>query len=118
MKALLRILLHEMGALTIALYACIVVFMVLLVLSTGGCASFGADGSMQAAPGEAVYHYRRINPAGEVCEVIITSARDVPGLEASVDRHCAVEVKAAALGGEKLQDQLMGLVGLALQRVP
>lgn len=79
-----------------------------LVLMTSGCASFSPDGSQSAGgPGQATYHYKRTPEGG--CEVIITSAREVPGLEASVDENCAVTVKAEALTGLEAQTQMMQL---------
>lgn len=77
------------------------------VLFLGGCASYGPGGEQSAGPGQAVYHYKK---TGDTCEVIITSAREVPGLEASVDKNCAVAVKAEALSGEKMQMQMMGII--------
>lgn len=85
------------------------------VLLLSGCATFTPGGKQSAAPGQAVYHYKK---TPDSCEVIITSAREVPGIEAKVDKNCAVTVKAEALSGEKLQMQMMGIMGLLLQRLP
>lgn len=82
----------------------------------GGCASYTPGGKQSAPPGQAVYHYKK--SANGDCEVTITSARDVPGLEASMDKNCAVIVKAEALSGEKMQMQMMGIMGLLLQKLP
>lgn len=84
-------------------------------LLLSGCASFDPGGKQSAAPGQAVYHYKK---TADSCEVIITSAREVPGIEAKVDKNCAVTVTAEALSGEKLQLQMMGIMGLLLQRLP
>lgn len=78
------------------------------VLFLSGCASYSPGGEQSAGPGQAVYHYKK---TGDSCEVIITSAREVPGLEASVDKNCAVKVKAEALSGEKMQLQMMSIIG-------
>ena len=91
-----------------------------LILATtiallAGCASYDPSGKQTAASGQAVYHYKR---TGDTCEVIITSARDVPGIEASVDKNCAVKVKAEALTGERMQMQMMGIMGTLLDRLP
>jgi PBP1b-binding outer membrane lipoprotein LpoB len=72
-----------------------------------GCATFDPAGRQSAGPGQAVYHYKR---TGDSCEVIITSAREVPGIEASVDKNCAVTVKAEALSGA-------GIMGALLERL-
>ena len=85
------------------------------VLALSGCASFTPGGKQSASAGQAVYHYKK---TADSCEVIITSAREVPGIEANVDENCAVSVKAEALSGEKLQMQMMGIMGLLLQRLP
>ena len=89
----------------------------LLALSSFvGCASYSPNGAQQAGPGQAAYHYKK--SADGSCEVIITSARDVPGIKASVTKDCGVKVEAEALSGEKLQLQMMSLMGAILQLLP
>lgn len=91
------------------------VWLLLVASLLVGCASFDPGGKQSAGPGQAVYHYKR---TGDSCEVIITSAREVPGLEAKVDKNCAVTVKAEALSGERMQLQMMGIMGALLQKLP
>ena len=86
----------------------------MLIAPLVGCASFDPGGGQSAGPGQATYHYKR---TGDSCEVVITSAREVPGIKAKVDKNCAVTVEAEALSGEKIQMQMMGLMGLLLERL-
>ena len=81
--------------------------LLLPVLLQTGCASFNPDGSQRAGPGQATYRYTK--GADGSCEVVITSAREVPGLEAKVSKDCAVTVKAEALTGVEAQTQMLQL---------
>ena len=90
------------------------IMLALLLSGITGCASFDADSGQRAGPGQAVYHYRK---SAEGCEVVITSAREVPGIEARVDENCAVTVKAEALSGEKLQLKMMGTINMLSGRL-
>ena len=84
----------------------------LCVVGLSGCASFDPSGAQRAGPGQATYHYKK-GPDGS-CEVVITSAREVPGLKAKVDKNCAVTVQADALGGMELQMRTIEVLNGAL----
>lgn len=92
------------------------VVLLLVAAAMGGCASFSQDGSQRAGPGQATYHYKK-SPDGS-CEVVITSAREVPGLKAKVSKDCAVAVEADALSGIEAQMGIIEALNRALLIVP
>ena len=88
----------------------------LLVLYIQGCASFTPDGGQRAGAGQATYHYKK--SADGACEVVITSAREVPGLEAKINKDCAVTVKADALSGIEAQMGMIDALNKTLELLP
>lgn len=98
-----------------AIFIAGILFVAGLLLTASGCASYDPGGAQKAAAGQAVYHYKK---TGDSCEVIITSAREVPGIEAEVDKDCAVKVKAEALTGAEMQGRMFDTVNQALSKVP
>lgn len=86
----------------------------LAVLLLAGCAT---QGDQTAPAGTAAYHYKKTTKSGS-CEMTITSARDIAGITATVDRNCAVTISAEKLTGEQMQIQMMNLLGHAIDKLP
>lgn len=85
----------------------------MVMVGVSGCASFNPDGSQSAGgPGQATYRYTK--GADGSCEMVITSAREVPGIKARVSKDCAVTVSAEALTGLEAQTQMLQLLQQAL----
>ena len=85
-----------------------------LLFGLAGCASYDPGGKQSATAGKAVYHYKK---TADTCEVIITSAREPQGLNAQVDKNCAVTVSADVLSAEKLQLRMMDTTWMLVQEV-
>ncbi len=85
-------------------------------LAATGCAGLLPSGSQYAGAGMATYTYQK-TAAGD-CSVSITSGREVPGVNATVDKDCGVSVTAEALSGQEAQKQTLSIIGGLIQRIP